>query len=192
MYAAAVDPGQRYSRCLVELPFSPYAGLVQARRLHAAVSRAQLLRLLVGLQCCCRRHGGIERRIENQIRLLIGPVVADIVECDAQRDAVVEKSEAGTDHELCRTIRLAVQAPGDAHTRRPVGETAQIVLDFITQAGAQGEVRPGAPVVVDEQSGVGLADLGRGVSGIAAELRGSGAGVACPFSSSVCRYCSSV
>ena len=92
-----------------------------------------------------------------------------------ERDAVVEESEAGPDHDLCRTIRLAVQAPGDAHTRRPIGETAQVVLDFVAQAGAQGEVRPHAPVVVEEQTGIGLADSGHGVSGVAAELCGTGA-----------------
>ena len=42
-------------------------------------------------------------------------------------------------------------------------------------AGAHGEVWPGAPIIVEEDTGIGLSHLGFGSSRVAAELCGSGA-----------------
>src|SRR5215471_13968991 len=67
--------------------------------------------------------------------------------------AVIKHSEAAADDHLRRSA-LATHAPGKSNAGRPIRAVGDVILSFKSQAIAQGDVGPYAPVVLEIKASV--------------------------------------
>src|SRR6266567_7048229 len=85
--------------------------------------------------------------------------------------AVVENSCPDADHSLWRPrAGRRSRRPGHCQPRRKIKLAAGVVLNFISQAVAESEIRFVAPVILYVRLDIELADRGQRIAGVDAEL----------------------
>ena len=100
-----------------------------------------------------RRGGGIEESgIRDQVLLLDAAVLQLLQQDLVVGEAIVENSITCAQHHFWRSVLpFRAEAPGYAQPGREVGVIAEIILRFVTEARADGDIRTQAPVVLHEQ-----------------------------------------